>query len=273
MIIGPEEDAGRVDQARRRIDSEFKSRPRVIEGRKLAGVQGIGGFLGRGEVAHHILHLYPREAPGIVGQRRHLGRLQAEPRHAGIDVDQRRQPARPDPARRLPGRRSGIGRIGLDLAEIVERRDQAVFGQGGGGLGGGAAKGIDVGLGQDGADFHALVDEGDEEVPAAGAPKRLRDLGGAEPIGVGLDHGAASGCGQAGLEIAVIGGDGAEIDAQHSAGVAGRRIRRGGHPSLDYGRPERPEHGRPECDPGIWCTCPRRRASPCRSGHGAVWRC
>ena len=116
-----------------------------------------------------------------------------------------------------------------------------MFGQGGGGLGGGAAKGIDVGLGQDGADFHALVDEGDEEVPASRARKRLRNLGGAEPIAVGLDHGAASRAGQARPKISVIGGDGVEIDAQHSAGVAGRRIRRGGHPGPECGRPERPE--------------------------------
>ena len=147
-------------------------------------VRGVGA----GEMAHHQHRSYAVERIRFGRQMDRLFRRQAEPRHAGIDLQRRRQPP-PGPTRcPAPG-----GDLGQAVQHRAPRRAQAFL------LGPRrrSVQHIDRRRRPEhGAQRNALVDMGDEEDLAAGGGERRRHGSRTEAVGIGLDHSSAVGTGR-----------------------------------------------------------------------------
>ena len=134
----------------------------------------------------------------------------------------------------------GGGTPGVELAEMIEHRRQAVLDEVGLGAGKQAVQHVDRMLGQNAAQRDALVDMGDEELPAAFRCQARPDDGGAGAIGIGLEHGGtvdrAAGGPPRIAQAAPVGGDGAEIDREDGASPARALVGWKGHSAV----PRRP---------------------------------
>ena len=145
-----------------------------------------------------------------------FGDRQAEPVHAGIDMDGGAAVPARAAAEYVPfgefvevADHGPAVDLGIGLAAVLEE----------------SVEHIERGRGRHRrADGLGLIERRDKEGLAAGVGKRAGDLFGAAAIGVGLDHAGAFG-GHPGLfELAPVGDDGVEIDGQNAGG--GRKRRR-----------------------------------------------
>ena len=183
-----------------------------------AGLTGSSG--NSDETKWLISRSAPLAAPCVsIAARSRVQRFEAEPVHAGVEM-QRARASPPalrgegGPARELllaaDDRREAVARIvrrfrsALEAVEHVDRR-----------LGG-----------QEPARRDPLAQMGDEEDARAGRPQRRRGLGEADPVSVGLDDGGAPpGRGAAG-ELAPVVGQRAKVDREPPRrGLKARRRR------------------------------------------------
>ena len=67
------------------------------EWRELLAVQRMVGRVGAGEVAHEQVGAIAASTVALLGESARLGRREAEPVHAGVDVDRRAGGRRPAP--------------------------------------------------------------------------------------------------------------------------------------------------------------------------------
>ena len=122
---------------------------------------------------------------------------------------------------------------GVELAQVVEHRREAVFDEIALGAGEETIEHVDRMRGQHLAQGDAFVDVGNEEMAATFRRESWPDDGGARAVGVGLEHGGTvdgSAIGPAGIaQAAPVGRDGAEVDGQDRAGPAGRVVGRRRH--------------------------------------------
>ena len=185
------------------------------EGSELLAVERVVGLIGTCEVAHDQVGGDRGEHFVLLGENAGLGRRQAEPIHAGVDVD-----CRPRRAALLlesgpfldlgPGaeNRPEVGsRIGLGLA-----LDQPV-------------EDIDRGVADRGTKALALLGKGDEECVAAGLGERQRRGLEADPVAIALDHRGRRHAFDAPRQHPPIVGEGGEIDGQPPTGGRLRRSR------------------------------------------------
>ena len=147
-----------------------------------------------------------------------LGHRQAEPVHAGIDVDG--GAARPTRA----------AAEHVPFGEFVEVADHGLAVDLGVGIAGvleEAAEHIERRSRHRRAHDARFIERGNEERLAAGGGKRPRHLFGAAAIGIRLDDTGAFGWHRRLLELAPVGDDGVEIDRQHAGGghERGRLVR------------------------------------------------
>lgn len=170
----------------------------------MAGVERVVRSLRADEMAHHEVDPGPRDQ-GIAGQRQRLLDPQAEPVHAGIDVER--------------GRRRAVRRGGPfeEFAAVAEDGAQAVGAKRLRMAGDQAVEHVDRRLRQDFPRGDALGEMRDEERPAARPPQGRGDRREAAAIGIGLHHGAALGLRGARPERTPIRGDRREIDRQTGA--------------------------------------------------------
>ena len=113
MVVGPEEDARGVGERRRRARHGAHE---VAEARELLAVDRVVRLLRRHEMAHQQGKPQPAQAAALVGQHLRLLGAEAQPVHAGVDMDHRVE--RPVEALRR-------GAPGIELAEMVEHRREA----------------------------------------------------------------------------------------------------------------------------------------------------
>lgn len=210
MEVRPEEDARGVGEAGR---GRGQAAAGGVEAGELGPVHRVGGVLGAGEVAHDEAEVEEAEAGGRGGEGVELGGVEAHARHARVELDRGRQAL-------LAA--AGVGDPGVDLAEGVEDRGDAAGGGFGLGAGGEAVEDVERGGGRNvRAERDRLVEVGDEEGAAAFVGEHGGDAGGAEAVGVGLDHAGGGGAAEAGAERAVVRPDRPEVDLEKRACVAG----------------------------------------------------
>ena len=112
---------------------------------------------------------------------------------------------------------------GIDLAERAEHRDDVVREIVGFAAGDQSAQHGEHRVRHERADLQRLVQQCDEEVPAAGGVQRLRNGARAKTVAIGLDHaGDRTGWMQR-AQQPPVGDDGSEIDFQNRAGAVSRR--------------------------------------------------
>ena len=214
MHRAADEDAGRIGK---RGGQPAKIDPDVAKQPDLLVVQRMVGRVGAGEVAHQqrqavILRLQPgRDGDGLF-------RADAEPAHAGIDMQRRAAP----PA--LPGDEAvPLGKLG----GAVDDRSQPHVGDRRRGSGHDPVEQVDIRRRSDRTQPASLGQIGDEKRPATGLEKLPRHGFEAATIGVGFhDRRALDRHGHAG-ELLPIRRDRCEIDGQQAArlgfGRAGQR--------------------------------------------------
>ena len=207
-----EKDAGRIGERSRNAGIEHVQLAKQFD---LRGIERMIGRVGAGEVAHDqrdavILGLRARR------QSRGFVRRNAEPAHAGVDMQRRAAAPGMGADEGVPFGKLG-GRIddrpGIDVDERVApvRRE--------------AVEHIDVGLAGARAHRARFGNVGDKECLAAGLGERRGHRLKPQAIGIGLDHGGAFDGEKLALERAPIGLDRGEIDGQRAAGL--RRCRGG----------------------------------------------
>ena len=128
---------------------------------------GSAAHLRRNQMRHHVAQVDPGQPRVVLLQHRQFARIETEPRHAGIDMQDRRQ------------RAAGVARDrgpGIDLGERAEHRDDVVREIVGFAAGDQSAQHGEHRIGHELADRQGLVQQGDEEVPAAGGVQRRRDM-------------------------------------------------------------------------------------------------
>ena len=140
-----------------------------------------------------------------------LHQSEAEPVHAGVDVDGRTAGPSGAAAEYVP-----LG----ELVEIADHRPAVEFGEGVAAVLKEAVEHIEFGRRQRLARGARFIQGGDEKRLAAGGRQRPRHRFDAAAIGVGLDHGGAFGRHRGLLELAPVGDDGVEIDGE-DAGLGG----------------------------------------------------
>ena len=113
MVFGTEEDARRVGEACR---GRRQTRALRLEELALRLVHGMRRVLGAGEVAHDEAKIEAVEPRRLIGEAVDFVRRQAKAAHAGVQVD--------DGGPRIVI--EAAPRPALDLAEIVQHRNQAV---------------------------------------------------------------------------------------------------------------------------------------------------
>ena len=177
MICLPEKDAGRIGQRCRR-----RRQLRCAAPRTRRAAPAFAGCSGSSAQARWLITsptAMPSKASGVAAQPLDLGGRQAEPRHAAVDLQRRREPA--------PGA-LGSAAPRLDLLDAVQHgndagRDALVLG-----AGRNAVQHLDRRLrAERGAQRQRLAEMRDEECLAAFGDQRRRHLGRAEAIAVGLD--------------------------------------------------------------------------------------
>ena len=86
VIIAAEIDPrGRCERGR----SPRQPRERRAENRQLLGIFRMFGFIGAGEVAHDRCQLESLETIGVLGEFHPRAARQSQPRHAGVEMDDR----------------------------------------------------------------------------------------------------------------------------------------------------------------------------------------
>ena len=184
-------------------------------------------------MAHQQGEPQAAQAAALVDQHLRLLGAEAQPVHAGVDMDHRVE---------RPVEALGGGAPGVELAEMVEHRREVVLDEVGLGAGQQAVQHVDRVLGQRAAQRDAFLEMGDEELPAALGREPRPDDRGAGAVGVGLEHGGAidrPAAGAAGIaQAAPVGGDGAEVDREDRAGPARRVVVGGsiGHRPMAYSK-------------------------------------
>ncbi len=185
----------------------------------LVGGERLIGNLSAGEVTHQ-----QRDAV-VFGLRawRQCGsfvRGDAEPVHAGIDMERRT-------AAPVLGGNKGVP-LG-QLGRAVDHRLDVEFSERVGGLWRKAVEHVDCGVVRAGACAPRFGDVGDEKSLASGLGKLRSDRLETEPVGIGLDHGAAFDGEKLAAKRAPVRLDGIEIDRERPAGLrveqAGCRFR------------------------------------------------
>ena len=172
-------------------------------------------LVGRGEVAHHQGQIECAGC-GEVSCGFGIGAIEAEPVHAGFELDRRRgtpsncfQTVTPDGD--VAGRREDRDQTGVEMQgdaggfeplqdEDARQRGALV----------GARQGIERGTHDP-----AFLGPGDEEVAAARGVERAGGLGSAEAIAVGLDRGAGARAGIACGQQGPVGGQRRAVDLDH----------------------------------------------------------
>jgi hypothetical protein len=114
-----------------------------------------------------------------------------------------------------------VGRPGVDLGEAVQDRRHPMPRALGLGSGREAVQHEDFGRRQKRAERERLVEVRDEELSAPLGCECRRDDRRAEAIGVGLDDRGTSGDAETAAEHTVVGANGAKVDSEHRACVAG----------------------------------------------------
>ncbi len=147
-------------------------------------------------------------------QRRRLVGGDAEPVHAGVDMQRRA-------AAPLVGGDEGVP-FG-QLQQAADHRPRVDVGKGGARARHQAVEHVERRLGRRRACAPRLVEIGDEEGLAAGAAERLGDRLDAAAVAVGLDDGGTFRRQRAVIERAPVVGKRGEIDRQHAAGFRFRR--------------------------------------------------
>ena len=203
---GAEKDAGGIGE---RGGDAAEQVAQLAEPLGLDIVEVVTGGLGAGEMGHDerdavVGHLHPG------GERGRFLDRQAEPVHAGIEMQGGATQPAARAAKRIPFDELGHG---------ADHRPRVDRGIGGGAAGGNAVEHVNDRLGRGCAHLAGLGEMGDEECPAA----VLGELGGhrleAAAIGIRLHHGGAIGRHRALHQRAPVEDDGAEIDGQDAAGL------------------------------------------------------
>jgi hypothetical protein len=166
-----------------------------------------------GEMAHQKRDAVVLRADARRQRRRFVGG-DAEPVHAGVDVQ----------------RRAAVPLAGGDKSvpfgqfeQVPDHRPRTDVGEGGPGAGHQAVQDVEGRVRGGCARAPRLVEIGDEECPAAGADERLGDRPKPAAIAVGLDHRRAFRRQRAVAENAPVLGERREIDREHAAGFGGCR--------------------------------------------------
>jgi hypothetical protein len=190
----------------------------LAEGRDLFGVERMIEALGAGEVAHHQRNaVIAGIDPGHDALRFH--QRQAEPVHAGIDMN------------RGTSRPSGAPAEHVPLGKLVEIADHGLaidFGESIAAVLKKTVEHVDFGRRQRFARGARFIQGCHEKRLAAGGRKRARHRFGAAAIGIGLDHGGAFGRYRGFLELAPVRDNGVEIDGENAGrrgGCGGERCR------------------------------------------------
>ena len=207
--------------APRKTPEEFDSEAgtpenRLAISRKAVSCLALSGtveLFGRDEVAHDQRNAV---IAGIDARDDALGfrYREAEPVHAGVDLDGGAATPTRAPAKHVP------------FGEFVEVADHGPAVDPGIGLAGvleEAIERIDRSLRQRRAHGSRFVQRGDEECLAAGRGERAGDRFDAAAIGIGLDHAGAFGRHGGLLQLAPVGDDGVEVDGQDPGRVGQRR--------------------------------------------------
>ena len=175
----------------------------VGEALALPIIQRIGPDLRRNQVCHHVAQPDAGEPRVVLLEHRQFTRIESKPRHAGIDVQNCRQNAPCAACHRCPV---------ADFAERAEYRDDVVREIVGFGARDQPAQHSEQRVGYQRADLHGLVQQGDEEVPAAGGVQRLHNGARAETVAICLDHAGDRAGWMLCPEQLPIGDDGGEVD-------------------------------------------------------------
>ncbi len=214
MEVGAERDPGRIGKARLDAAKKLTSRRERFE---LALVERMVGLVRAGEMAHHQNGIKRTGQRIFLCQRPGLLEREAEPVHAGVDMDRAGMGNAVGAAKTFPDRH---------FAARIEHRDQARFGIGLSRL---AAEqpaeheypGVRAYL----AHRAAFLRPGDEKRVAARRGKRRHRLGDSQPVSVGLDHASRTRGWRQSRQRAVIVLQRAQVD----------RGERAGEPRLDAG--------------------------------------
>ena len=211
MPVGAEQNAGRVRKADGHRRQPGAHGPDPVE---LDRVFRIVRIIGAGEVRDQVPPVHACKQLRGPGQPVGLARRQAEPVHAGVDVEHGIE--------RHPGAFAGTPPPG-NLVGVVDDRDQPVFGQDRLGSRQHAAQhgDVDAGVGDVGAQRHGFIQCCDKEHPAPGPDQAAGHPGGPDAIGVGLDRGPAGRGPEAAAQQLVVCGNGVEIDAQQRSRRSG----------------------------------------------------
>ena len=160
----PRADAGRGE----RLDRAREARRLRARRRRVDGV-------GRGEVGEDARDLEPGRPAHQLAELAHLGQVEAEPRHARVDLQV--------DAHRMAGGGERPGPIGVPERDLEIARDDGLL------LAGERAAQHDDRRGHPRApELRALGDARDAETPRAGREESARRRHGAVPVGVGLHH-------------------------------------------------------------------------------------
>ena len=173
----------------------------------LPAVHRVVGRVGAGEVAEGE---DGREAGEKLGGGVEVGGVEAEPVHAGIELQ------------RAGASGEFTGEV-AHLAAAVEARHEVEVAEGARVARHQPGEDVDRRAGAERlAEPDAFLGECDEVGADAGGGQRWRHLCRAEAVGIGLDHGGGlHGRRGKGVEGAPVGGDGPEIDAEAGAGDGG----------------------------------------------------
>ena len=169
-------------------------------------------------MGEHVTQRQPLQPARIGGQGGKPGRVQAEPVHAGIDMQQRGQTTADAAGERGPA---------VDVAERAEHRQDVVFEVLAFAAGRRTVQGREHGPGQQRAEGYGLGQMGGEEVAASGRVQIRGDPGGAQAIGVGLDYRGNRAGRRTAAQQLPVGGDCGEVDVQDGGGVRPLDKRRG----------------------------------------------
>lgn len=176
VIVRAEEDAGGVRERGRCTRHGPHERSKA---RKLLAVDRVPRLLGGDEMADDQRQPKPAQAAALVDQDLRILCAEAQPVHAGVDMNDGVEWPLVTLGRRTPG---------IELAEMVEHRRQSVLDEIGFCPGEQAVQDVDRMLRQHAAQRNALVDMGDEELPAAFGGQAWPHNGSATAIGIGLEH-------------------------------------------------------------------------------------
>ncbi len=180
-------------------------------------------LFGAGQMAHHVAEIDAVQPSGIIRDRVEFTLRQSQPRHAGIDLNDRRKLAAKPARQRRPG---------IDLLQAVEDGDHAMLDEVGFDSGRRTVQHEDLGLcGNMGPQRYRFVQMSREEVRAAVGSQGRSHAIRAKPVSVGLDHGGAGRPAELFAQQPVIGADRIEIDGQQRSGAGVAGIQHGPLPS------------------------------------------